>query len=93
LSQIKHGTAFAIMRRVEHQHHATEPRNISAHSPANNAMRELICVIFATVADSFESAIVRSKFSVPLSPVYNSNGGVFMSSTKPIVDHMMGDAR
>jgi hypothetical protein len=56
-------------------------------------MSDSICVIFATVGDSFVSAIVRSKFSVPLSPVYNSNGGVFMSNTKPIVEHMMGEAR
>jgi hypothetical protein len=55
-----------------------------------------ICVIFATVRDSFEAATVRSEFPVPLSPVCNSNGGVFMTKAKLIVDRQWaktGDER
>jgi predicted DNA-binding ribbon-helix-helix protein len=40
------------------------------------------CVIFATLRNSFVTAAVARKFSVPLSPVcYNQGGGLFLMHT------------
>jgi predicted DNA-binding ribbon-helix-helix protein len=39
-----------------------------------------ICVIFATLQVSFETATVRHKFSIPMSRIYYSSGGCLMKS-------------
>ena len=50
---------------------------IIAH--ANGASSVPICVIFATLQNSFESAIVRDGFSVPLSQIYYKRGCLMKS--------------
>jgi predicted DNA-binding ribbon-helix-helix protein len=69
-------------RRREQRGTCEWPSGSAARKPLASPSRSDagICVIFATLQDSFYAATVRDKFSISMSRAYYSHGGVLMGS-------------